>query len=308
MKILITGAAGHIGSKLTEQFSKKYKLFIIDSLISGRYPSIFYSNSKKRFFFINEDILEYKDLDEVIKKVDIVIHLAAMTDATKSVGMSDLYIKHNHAITKKVCKICAKHKKKLIYVSSTSVYGTQKKIVDENCSASELKPQSPYAKSKLLEEKTILNLRAKKKLKCIILRFGTIYGYSTGMRFHTAVNKFCFQASLNKKLTVWKTAINQKRPYLNLDDGINFIIFVIKKNIFNGEIYNVVSHNLTVADVIKSIKNVKKNLKINFVKSAIMNQLSFEVSNKKVLKLGFKFKPNLQKQINKTIRQLNFLN
>ena len=48
-------------------------------------------------------------------------------------------------------------------------------------------------------------------MKFIILRFGTIYGVSSGMRFHTAVNKFCYQAAFNKPLTVWKTALNQKK-------------------------------------------------------------------------------------------------
>ena len=81
------------------------------------------------------------------------------------------------------------------------------------------------AKTKIKEERYIReNLK-----KYIILRLGTIVGISEGMRFHTAVNKFCYQAALNKPLTIWKTALNQKRPYLDLKDGVNSIIFIINK-------------------------------------------------------------------------------
>jgi nucleoside-diphosphate-sugar epimerase len=308
MKILITGAAGHIGSKLITKFKKNDKIFVVDSMFSARYPSLFFCNLKKKVFFIDKDILKIKNLDQVINHVDLVIHLAAFTDATNSVENSKIYLQHNFSITKKIIDCCLKLRKKIIFISSTSIYGTQKKLVDENCSKKDLNPQSPYAQSKLLEENYIKYLSKSKNLKSIILRFGTVYGFSMGMRFHTAVNKFCYQAALNQKLTVWKTALNQKRPYLNLNDAINFIKFVIKKNIFNSEIYNVVSGNYKVSDVIKVIKKIKKNLKVNYVNSPIMNQFSYEVSNNKAKKLGFKFKPKLFFEIKKVLKQLNFLN
>ena len=79
------------------------------------------------------------------------------------------------------------------------------------------------------------------KLRAIICRFGTIYGFSPGIRFHTAVNKFCFQAVFNQKITIWKTAYNQKRPYLDLIDAVNAIAFIINQNIFDGEVYNILT-------------------------------------------------------------------
>ena len=98
--------------------------------------------------------------------------------------------------------------------------------MDEDCKKSELKPQSPYAESKLKEEE-FLN-KHKSSMSYICLRFGTIYGFSIGMRFHTAVNKFCWQAANNQQLTVWKTAFDQKRPYLDLKDACSSIIFLIQ--------------------------------------------------------------------------------
>ena len=70
---------------------------------------------------------------------------------------------------------------------------------------------------KILEEKLLK--KNKSKLNFISFRFGTIAGVSKGMRFHTAINKFCLNASLNKRILVYKTALNQYRPYLSLRDA-----------------------------------------------------------------------------------------
>ena len=142
-----------------------------------------------------------------------------------------------------------------------------------------LKPQSPYADIKLLEEKML-----KKETKSLIyntFRFGTIAGVSKGIRFHTAVNKFCFwNAATNKDIHVYKTALNQYRPYLSLKDAFKVFKFSIENNFFKNDIYNALSGNFTVNQIIKKIKKYKKKIKVKLVSSAIMNQLSYHVSNK----------------------------
>ena len=224
-----------------------------------------------------------------LKKVDIVIHLAALTDAASSVGRKKEFIENNYKCTEEVVKFCLKNKSKLIYMSSTSIYGTQKKIVDESCGDEDLLPQSPYAISKFKEEKLLLEKSKKLGLDMIILRLGTIFGVSKGIRFHTAVNKFCYQAAKGENLTVWKTALNQKRPYLDLKDSYNAVMHIIKNNIFDGQIYNILSYNLTVNDILKIIKKYLPLTKFKFVKSPIMNQLSYEINNKKFINKNFKF-------------------
>ena len=77
-------------------------------------------------------------------------------------------------------------------------------------------------------------------------RFGTIAGVSPGMRFHTAINKFCFDASLNQPIKVYKTAHNQFRPYLSIRYASKVFKFCIEKDVFNSNIYNALSTNLTV--------------------------------------------------------------
>ena len=150
----------------------------------------------------------------------------------------------------------------------------------------------------------ILDYR-KKGLKGVTLRFGTIFGISEGMRFHTAVNKFCWQAAMKEPITVWETAYNQKRPYLSLSDASRAIHHIIKNNLFEEGVYNILTCNQTVRDIVSIIKDNVENLEIKFVKSKIMNQLSYEVSNKKFTKTGFSFRGNLKKDISSTIALLS---
>jgi len=306
MKLLITGSNGHIGSYLINYFCKKYKnpiIYLVDNLSTQRYSSLFNLPKNKRIKFIEADVKKY-NFENIIKKINIVIHLAAITNAEASFDKSSLVEKNNFHCTKNIAKYCIKFNKKLIFISTTSVYGTQNKLVDETCSKKELLPQSPYAMTKLKEER-FLKKMSNKKLKFIILRFGTIFGFSYGMRFHTAVNKFCWQAVMGLPITVWTYAYKQYRPYLDINDAARSIEFAIKKLNFNGSIFNVLTLNSTVEDIIKILDENIKKIKIKKVNSRIMNQLSYEVSNKKIRDKGFKFTGDIKKSISKTIKTLS---
>ena len=214
MKIIITGALGHIGSRLIRYISEVFpgsEVVMIDNLISKRFSSIFNLPSKVKYEFIEADIKKI-NLDTIFKEANYVIHLAAITDAEASFKNAKKVESNNFDCTNKVAHACIDNNVKLVTLSSTSVYGTQKAQVTEDCSVEELKPQSPYAETKLKEEKLIKTLCDSEGLNAVCFRFGTIYGPSSGMRFHTAVNKFCWQATQGKPLTVWSTAFNQKRP------------------------------------------------------------------------------------------------
>ena len=299
---MITGALGHIGSKLIRYLPKHLNadLILVDNFESQRFCSLYNLPARKNFQFYNEDINKF-DFKKIKKKIDIIIHLAALTDATKSLKNKKKYLQNNLGITKKILQLCKLKKSKLIYISSTSIYGSQNKIVDESCNKDELKPQSPYAISKFKEEKLIKLFNNNYGVRSVILRFGTIFGVSEGMRFHTAVNKFCFQASIGEPLTVWKTALNQKRPYLDLIDGVRSILFCINKDLFDGEIYNVLTHNLTVKKIVNEIKKTYPRQKVIFVNSPIMNQLSYEVLADKLKKKNFHYVGNISKSIKKTL-------
>jgi UDP-glucose 4-epimerase len=138
-------------------------------------------------------------------------------------------------------------------------------------------------------------------LRYVICRFGTIFGVSTGMRFHTAVNKFCWQAVMGQPITVWRTALNQKRPYLDLDDAIEALKLIINRDLFDGGLYNVVTTNSTVGNIVDAISEHIPDASIEYVDSPIMNQLSYHVNADRFSNLGFTFSGSLERGIGLTI-------
>ena len=245
------------------------------------------------------------DLNKIVKKSDLILHLAAITNAEGSFKIKNKVFKNNFQSTKKIADLCAKFNKPIILFSSTSVYGPIKKyqLIDENVPYNELKPQSPYAKCKVKEEKYLISLKSK-KLKFVILRLGTIFGKSPGMRFHTAVNKFCWQAANKQDISVWKNAYDKYRPYLDLKDLSRFLQFLIYKKKYENQIINLVTKNFTVKQVLNNIKKIKK-IKIKYVKSRILNQDSYKVKSLYLTKNHFIMKGNLFNSIKETIALLN---
>ena len=222
-----------------------------------------------------------------------------MTDAEGSFGIKQKIFKNNIGSFKNILKYCLKYKSKLIHISSTSVYGQQENLVTEK--AKNLFPQSPYAKIKLKEE-TILKIQ--NKIKYITLRFGTISGFSEGMRFHTAVNKFCFNSINKLPIPIWGNALNLYRPYLSLYDAAKVIKFIIKNKYFPNDIFNVLSENKTVKQILSEIKKNKIKIKLKFVNSKIKNYFSFITSKNKIEKLGLKLNAKISKDIKETLKNL----
>ena len=306
MKILITGALGHIGSYVAENIYKIKKVketILIDNLKSNSINSLYNLKKKSKLSFYVRDLNNKHSLDE-FGKIDCLIHCASMTNAEKSFGIENEMFKNNLNCLKTVINFCKLKKTKLIHISSTSVYGKQADLVDETCEKKYLKPQSPYAKIKLIEENL---LKKEKNLKYTTFRFGTIAGVSKGIRFHTAVNKFCFNAALNEKITVYKTALNQYRPYLSVRDAFKVFKFCIDNDFFKNDIYNALSGNFTVNQILNKIKKYKKKIKISFVKSEIMNQLSYHVDDTKLRNEGLILSANLEKDVKDTLNLFKYL-
>lgn len=307
MNILITGVLGHIGSYLLRDFliNKDIKeIYLIDSAKDNNLNTLFNlpKNTKRIFFFLH-DLTD----DSVFRKlndIDIIVHLASITNSEYSFENKNEIYKNNYSIFKNVVNFAIKKNIKLIHISSTSVYGSQIGTVYEE--EKNLNPQNPYAEVKILEEKLLF--KNKKKLNYVTLRFGTIFGTSYGMRFHTAVNKFCFNVILKKPLPIWSTALNQYRSYLSIKDATKSINFIIKKNIFNNQIYNVLTNNFTVQDILNSIKKNKIKFKLKKTFSKIMNQYSYRVSKTKFENLGITLDSDLNIDIRDTLELFTNIN
>src|SRR3954451_11523952 len=156
MKIVITGALGHIGSRLIRTLPADFpdaEFLLIDDLSTQRYCSLF-DLPRPAFRFEVDDMLT-EPLDVLYANADAVIHLAAITDAVASFDQRDRVEQVNFEATGRVARACAAVGAPLIFLSTTSVYGPQAEVVDEDVAEEGLKPQSPYAEAKLASERLL---------------------------------------------------------------------------------------------------------------------------------------------------------
>lgn len=301
--ILVTGALGHIGSALIRDLCNNYnfnQLLLLDNLTTSRFPSLYNLKCKSSLKFINHDIRE--NLTSLISdNIDCVIHLAAMTEPSLSVKKPKAFIDHNIKATESVLNFCHQKGAKYIGVSSTSIYGTSGQNLSEDEIYDDGIKQSPYAQCKLMEEILVKKYIENHNIDATVLRFGTIFGTSIGMRFHTAVNKFCWDASINSSVSVWKTALNQYRPYLDIKDSTRSIIFAMNSAQCANEVYNVVTSHNTVNQILSMIREFRPAIKVNLIDSPIMNNLSYSLSTKKFEDIGFTSTGSIKLAISDTL-------
>jgi len=124
------------------------------------------------------------------------------------------------------------------------------------------------------------------------------------MRFHTAVNKFVWQACQGIPITVWSSALDQRRPYLDLADGVAAIAFILERDLFDRRVYNVLTLNATVREIVDAICEQVPDLQVKLVDSPIMNQLSYNVSDARFRSLGFDARGDLTRGIADTVALL----
>jgi|TARA_Y100000310_G_scaffold288313_1_gene313844 nucleoside-diphosphate-sugar epimerase len=294
MKIMITGGLGHIGSALVESIKKDLDLTVVDDMHSQRYCSLF--NRDRKFNFWERDFSTIS-VDE-LKKFDVIVHLAAITDAAKSMSEKEKVFDVNVTKTTSFIKAAKLAGISLfIFPSSTSVYGKGQDVMYEK--DDNVLPQSPYAESKAIIENKLREL----SVPHVILRFGTIFGCSKGMRFHTAINKFSFQSSVGQSITVWKQNYEYFRPYLGINDAILSINLAISNLLKINETYNVLTDNFRLSEIVKMIQNIKET-KVRFVDTPLLNQNTYFVNDEKIRSMGFSPSDSLESEILKTMEML----
>ena len=305
MRIVITGALGHIGSRLIREMAAACAgadVVMLDNLATERYASLYDLPDGCRYEFIEGDVLT-ADLPGVFAGAGAVIHLAALTNVARTEPLEVMERVNVHG-TERVARTCATLSIPLVFPSTTSVYGVANGVVTEDCPREDLQPQSPYAGWKLHSEELLRSLGRDAGLRFVIFRMGTIFGPSVGMRFHTAVNQFCWRAVSGQPIEVWQTASHQFRPYLDLTDAVRAMMFVIRNGQFDGRVYNVLTLNATVAHVVEVLATFVPNLRINYVESPLMNTLSYHVDNARFSRLGFQFSGSLERGIGDTVAML----
>ena len=282
-KILVTGGAGYIGSKLvTKLLSLGFKVTVVDVLkFSSKSLNHLFGN--KNFNFINVDVRNKKIMKKLYKKNEFIIPLAALVGAPLCKKNKKEAISVNLISIKNMMKNITK-KNKIIYLTTNSGYGIgeKNKYCDED---SPLNPISLYGNTKVEAEKIISKFN-----NSVCYRLATVFGYSYRMRTDLLVNNFVYKAVKEKKLKIYEP--NFRRNYIHVNDVVDGIIFSIKNfKKMKSNIYNLglSSANLTKYMLAKKIKRQLKYIKIKIIKNRKdPDQRDYYVSNKKIEKKGFK--------------------
>jgi len=236
MKALVTGCAGFIGSNLVDKLLESgYEVIGIDCYTDYYPKSIKERNiseavKKHNFKLIQEDILNMSEFPEV----DYVFHLAAQAGVRASWGKSfDIYTKNNIEATQRILEFYKERSiKKLVYASSSSVYGDVQLPMRED---SPLRPLSPYGVTKLAGENLCYLYWKNYDIPTISLRYFTVYG--PRQRPDMAIHKFV-NAILNKKaITIYDDG-TQMRDFTYVSDVVSANIAAAEKNIV-GRVFNI---------------------------------------------------------------------
>lgn len=296
-KILVTGGAGYIGSKLvTKLLYLNFKVTVIDALkFSSKSLNHLFNN--KNLNFVKGDVRNKKLMKNLIKKNEFIIPLAALVGAPLCKKNKREAISVNYESIKFLMKNINR-RNKIVYLTTNSGYGIgeKNKYCDEK---SPLNPISLYGKTKVEAEKIIMRSK-----NSIGFRLATVFGYSYRMRTDLLVNNFVFKSVRDKRLTIFEPHF--RRNFIHINDVVDGVIYSIKNfNRLRSNVYNLglSSANITKYMLAKEIKKQLKYLKIKIIKNKKdPDQRDYYVSNKKIEEKGFKAKIKIEEGINELIK------
>ena len=298
MKILILGGAGFVGSRLStilaDPNAMKYRrgdVTVFDTFwFWNKDRSLFTDVVNWQNFPIKTILGDIRDnLDKVIRNHDVVINLACLSNDPSS----DIDYNFTHDINyngvANVVETCARLNKRLIHISSTSVYGFKQGVMMDELGIPN--PITQYSKLKL-EIDHLLKFYKNKPFTS--LRPATLYGYSPRLRLDIMVNSFLERVVTDNKLLI--QGGQQFRPCLHVEDLCNTIAVILNDSITFNKIYNVTNENYSVDEVAKIIQKKFPDVELHY--QGVNDERSYKVSSKLIKEeVGVRFNHNLKKSI-----------
>ena len=304
--ILVTGGAGFVGSNLADKLaSEGVRVYVLDNLSSGRKDNI----SNKNVEFINGDVRNVKLVDTLVKKSDIIFHLAEYIPETNKYGSGHVikYSVENPLLDFDVsCRgslivldKCRKYEKEIIFTSSAAVYGesTLESVTEEFPTL----PSSPYGASKLCAE-TYMALYSKLyELPVTVLRFCNVYG--PRQRKYLMYDILLKLMKNPKKLIMLGTGL-EERDFIYVTDLIDAMLLASDKLKSDYKIFNLgtgISTSIKkVVDLILEILNIQPD--VSYTQSSWRGDIKkIRANTEKIRKLGFKSKYSLDDGLRETI-------
>ena len=237
MKVAVTGAAGFIGSHLTEiLLAQGHTVVGIDNFEVGREKNL---SSSNRFLFCHIDIsTQLSLLTQAFQDVETVYHLAARADIVPSIELPQRYYEVNVTGTLNVCQAARAAKvSTIVYAASSSCYGIPDAF--PTTETAEIRAQYPYALTKRLGEEMVLHWGKVYGIRTISLRFFNVYGTRarTSGTYGAVFGVFLAQKLAGKPYTIVGDG-SQTRDFTYVTDVANALITVGREG-RNNNIYNI---------------------------------------------------------------------
>ena len=260
--ILVTGGAGFIGSHLCDKLIQNgHTVICIDNLLTGSQKNIAHLLSKRNFFFIKQDVCE-SFVSRKFAKIDEIYHLASPADPNVNSPVS--YMAHpfetmrvNTEGTWNMCEIALKHKAKLLFASTSEIYGDPQispQGEDYRGNVSTVGPRAVYDEAKRFGETIVSAFVRNKNLNGRITRIFNTYGPKMNPNEGRAVVNFIKQAIKNEPITIYGDG-SQTRSFCYVDDEVEGLILSMGKG-KSGEVYNI--GNEEEMAILKFAKLIKK--------------------------------------------------
>jgi nucleoside-diphosphate-sugar epimerase len=268
MKVLVTGAAGYIGSVLVRQLlCRGYEVRGFDSLKFGG-DSLYDVMLNQHFEFMQGDIRNPADIQNALVGIDAIAHLAAIVGDPACKKYSEEAEQTNWAGSVALFEAAEKAGvERFVFASTCSNYGKMPDPDSFVTETSELRPVSLYAELKVKFEKYLLEERKDSAICSTALRFSTVYGFSPRIRFDLTVNEFTRNATINGEQEIWGAQF--WRPYCHVDDLARSVVLVlespeekVRANVFN---VGTTEENYNKGMIIEEVCKVVPNVKVNYV-------------------------------------------
>ena len=283
MNIFITGGAGFIGSHLTEALlNAGHKVTVADNYSTSTPENLDRVKNHGSLQIIEMDIVkEPRQVEELIKQCDAVIHLAAAVGVEMVVKNPVHTITTNVHGTENILTPAAKYGKRTIIASTSEVYG--KSVNEKFSETDDLLIGSPfnsrwcYASSKLLDEFYLMAFHKEAGLPGTVVRFFNTVGPRQTGRYGMVIPRFVSQALKNEPLTVYGDGM-QSRCFCHVEDVVNALMLLLENKESIGNIYNIGSQELvsirTLAEQV--IKRTGSNSVIKDIPYDVAYDVGFE--------------------------------
>ena len=290
LRILLTGNQGYIGSVLSDILISKYDVVGYDA---GYFKDCSLLKTKELTKQICKDIRDISTDD--LKNIDVIIHLAALSNDPLGELNSNLTKEINFDATKKISDLAKKSKvKRFIYVSSQSMYGISDTNYELDENNSEKKPVTEYAKTKWDAEK-YLNSLNDNDFTVVSFRPSTVFGVSPRLRCDIVFNNLLACAFTSKKIEI-KSDGTPWRPVIHIKDVASALVAGIKapKELISGKSYNIgiKNGNYQIKDMANVVKKLLPDCNIIYTKEHLNDPRSYKVSFERIFNdLGKFYKP-----------------